>query len=160
MLKRLIITLALFLIPATANATCPSWEYDASNSIYYSGSDLWSAKAHSVVAGGTSNSTELSRCNIRTNNAPPRAEGYVAPVPDFELHFTANGYQLELRTVGNCDTTLLINTGGGNWYFDDDDYGDGDAKIRLTRPTSGVYDIWVGTYDNENCDARLELESF
>lgn len=160
MLKRLILTLALMLLPAAAYAACPQWQYDASSVIYYSGADLWTPKAHSVVAGGTNDSTPLDRCGIRSLNGPPAPVGYVAPAPDFELQFTANGYQLELRTVGNCDTTLLINTGGGNWYFDDDDNGGSGARIRLTRPSSGVYDIWVGTYDYENCDAQLQLESF
>lgn len=157
MLKRLLLSLALILVPTIALA-CPDWRQEPTASyLRYSGSDLWQPKAHSVVAGGDQ---YLNNCGIYHQSSGERAIGYVAYRPDFELQYTGGNYQLEFRAVGNCDTVLLINTGGGNWYFDDDDGGAGDAKIRLTRPSTGVYDIWIGTYDPSTCNARLELESF
>jgi hypothetical protein len=54
----------------------------------------------------------------------------------------------------------LINTASVNWYYDDDDNGDLDPKIVLTRPADGYLDIWVGTYDGAYCDAILSLETF
>jgi len=47
-----------------------------------------------------------------------------------------------------------------NWFYDDDDNGNLDPRIVLTRPSNGIIDIWVGTYDGEYCDAVLSLETF
>jgi len=55
---------------------------------------------------------------------------------------------------------LLINTGSTSWYYDDDDNGNADARISLTRPANGRIDVWVGTYDGTYCDAKLSLETF
>jgi hypothetical protein len=65
-----------------------------------------------------------------------------------------------VRVVSECDAALLINTASANWYYDDDDNGDLDPKIVLTRPANGRIDIWIGTYDGEFCNAQLQLETF
>ena len=57
-------------------------------------------------------------------------------------------------------TATSINTGAANWYYDDDDNGNLDARITLTRPSNGWMDIWVGTHDGSVCDAVLTLETF
>ncbi len=156
LVKKLLLVLAFLLVPGVALA-CPQVNLNGVE-LRYSGGELWDAKYFDVVAGGTEN---LERCNIRTGTGE-RAVGWVAPAPDFELYFTGGNYSLEFRVVGapGCDTVLLINTANENWYFDDDDFGDGDAKIRLTRPSEGWYDIWIGTYDPGNCNSRLTIETF
>ena len=65
-----------------------------------------------------------------------------------------------LKVVSECDSVLLVNTGAMNWYYDDDDNGNLDALITLTRPSNGWLDVWVGTHDGEVCDAVLSLETF
>lgn len=151
--------IALFLILAGTALACPDWRQGpTAGHLRYAGSDLWDAKAFDVVAGGDQ---YLDPCNIRHASSGERATGYVAYAPDFELEYLGgSGYQLELKVVSECDSTLLINTGGGNWYFDDDDMGNGDARICLTRPSKGTYDIWIGTYGSNTCNARFILESW
>ncbi|HAJ03763.1 MAG TPA: peptidase S1, partial [Brevundimonas sp.] len=74
--------------------------------------------------------------------------GNIGDAPDFRLSFSGNGAMpLFIRTISGSDTTLIINGPDGQWYCDDDSFGDGDAQVRFGRPQSGVYDIWVGSFD-------------
>ena len=81
--------------------------------------------------------------------------GYVSRAPDFELNYSAGSFPLVFRTLSSVDTTLIINGPDGRWYCDDDGYGDGDAEVRFNRPMSGVYDVWVGTYNRGNYSSML-----
>ena len=81
--------------------------------------------------------------------------GYVSRAPDFELNFSAGSLPLVFRTISSVDTTLIINAPDGRWYCDDDSYGDGDAEVRFNRPQTGVYDVWVGTYNRGNYSSTL-----
>jgi len=158
-MNKFVLGLVFLLVPLvpTAAQACPEVNLGGAQ-LYYTGDELYSVESFNVVAGGTEN---LDRCNIRTGTGES-ATGWVARAPDFELKFSGGNYELEFRVIGSkgCDTVLLVNTANSNWYFDDDDFGDGDAKIRLSRPSEGWYDIWIGTYGSDNCDARLYLETF
>jgi hypothetical protein len=143
-------------LAAGAAVACPDVGL-AGAEIRARGSQLYNPAAFKVVAGGD---RDISRCGIR-NNTDGRPQGYVSAAPDFELYFVQDGrYSLELRVVSECDAVLLINTGGGSWFWDDDDAGNLDPKIRLTRPSEGWYDIWIGTVDGQLCNAQLILETF
>ncbi|MBK4217997.1 hypothetical protein JJJ17_18875 [Paracoccus caeni] len=122
----------------------------------FSGQQAYQAIGFPVAAGGSS---RLSSCGIRFLS--DTGDGYVTQAPDFT--FTINklsGYQLEFRVESECDAVLVINTGDANWYYDDDDAGNIDPQIRLTRPSEGIYDVWIGTYDGKTCSARLIVETF
>ncbi len=161
-MKKLICSL-LFLIGLTAAASaCP--DIRAYGETYkMTGKQLYSRKEFSVVAGGDS---WISKCgNVRpTSESGDWGEGRVATRPDFSIELSGmSRYQLSigaLTDVAGCDPVLLINTGSENFYYDDDDWGDGDALIELTRPSNGWLDIWVGTYAGDVCDATLVLETF
>jgi len=146
---------ALFSVAAKA---CPEIRLSGQE-LDYSSADLYQPHSFKVIAGGNIN---LDNCRIRANNPPPTyATGFVVAAPDFELYYRhQRGYELEFRVVSDCDSVLLINTGAANWYFDDDDNGNLDARIRLSAPSSGWYDIWIGTYDPSTCNATLTLETF
>lgn len=136
---------------ASPAQACPDWGLGGTQ-LSYTGAELYQPRSHSVVAGGDR--------DLRSCRTAPGAVGYVAAAPDFELYVTGlGGYSLNLRVVSQCDSVLLINTGEGNWFFDDDSNGNLDASIRLTNPSEGWYDIWIGSLDG-NCQARLELETF
>ncbi len=155
-MKRLLLILVFMLVPGVALA-CPDWQQDPYyKQLRYSGPQLYNPKSFDVVAGGDQ---RLAGCGIR-NNTQGKPRGIVSYAPDFELVFRGNGYELEFRVESDCDSILLINTGAGNWYYDDDDAGNLDAKIRLNAASDGVYDIWIGTREPGNCNARLILETF
>ncbi|MEX0628527.1 MAG: hypothetical protein WEB63_07360 [Cucumibacter sp.] len=146
---------ALFTVAAQA---CPDYRLGGKG-LSYNATELYQSHSFKVIAGGEE---DLERCDIRVLNPPPRfATGYVTESPDFELDYSSTrGYALELRVESECDAVLLVNTGAGNWYFDDDDNGNLDPKIRLTQPSGGIYDVWIGTFDGDACDAVLILETF
>ena len=141
----------------TGAFACPNYNMAPGESYNASGTQLRQRKGFSVVAGGD---THVGNCpNVR-----PRTDfgaGYFPAAPDFSFNLSnMSGLRLVVSVVSECDSALLINTASANWYYDDDDNGNLDAKIVLTRPANGRIDVWIGTYDGEYCNARLDLETF
>lgn len=75
--------------------------------------------------------------------------GFVSKAPDVNLNFTGESESLGFEVTSNEDTVLLINMPGGVWTFSDDVNGV-NPLINLTTPEPGLYNIWVGTYDDNN----------
>jgi hypothetical protein len=154
MFKHALAAIAAVIVFAATTAfaaACPNIT-TGNQTFNHSATQLWSPISYNIIAGGDVN---LANC--------PRVPGvgYVVRNPDFSLYYNKNAnYELEFRTSGNCDTILLINTGAGNYYYDDDDGDGSNARIRLTRPSAGRYDIWVGTYGPSTCNSRLTMETF
>jgi len=99
-----------------------------------------------VVAGGSQDGNRL----------PGACTGWISDAPDFRVTYSAGRLPLAFRTVSGADTTLIINDPSGNWACDDDSFGDGDAQVVFRRPSSGVYDVWIGTF-NRGGTARAVL---
>jgi len=75
-------------------------------------------------------------------------DGYVSLRPDYNLNYVAgDSHSLTITVESDSDTVLLINAPDGQWYFNDD-FTDLDPLIYFSSPLSGVYNIWVGTFDN------------
>jgi len=55
------------------------------------------------------------------------------------------GLPLIFSAQSDADTVLLVNDAEGNWLCNDDTNGF-NPVISITNPTSGQYDVWVGTY--------------
>jgi hypothetical protein len=74
--------------------------------------------------------------------------GYMNREPDLEITYTAGRAPLIFSVASDDDTTLVINGPDGRWYCDDDggQYGL-NPSLRFVRPQTGVYDVWVGTYE-------------
>lgn len=118
--------------------------------------DLYDPQSVSLIAGGDQ---QIAKCGLSFGS--DRGTGYVTEAPDFSLKLSGmQNYKLAISVVSECDAILLINTGAVNWYYDDDDNGNYDPKITLSRPSNGWLDIWVGTHDGALCDAVLTLETF
>lgn len=146
-----VISAAATLVANAASADCPAWQYDARADIQGSAQHFWTPQRYNVVAGGRAN---LANCNIP-------GTGHVAAIPDFELNYQGDtNYDLNLRVEGDCDTTLLVNTANATWIFDDDNGGALQPSLYLPNAGTGVYDIWVGTYDTGLCQAELIVETF
>lgn len=86
---------------------------------------------------------------------PAACVGKISNAPDFEVTYSAGSLPLVFRTRSSVDTTLIINGPDGRWYCDDDSWGDGDAEVRFNKPSSGTYDIWIGTYGSSTASASL-----
>ncbi|MFO6466225.1 hypothetical protein ACK8OR_17690 [Jannaschia sp. KMU-145] len=159
MLKLITCAAAALLAGATVVAACPDWRQNGAVG-RFSGADLWEPRLFDITAGGTNNLR--AQCgSIYKSLKSDRGDGYFPTPPDFTIETPGmSGYTLEIAVVSECDSALLVNTPAGNWYYDDDDNGNLDAKITLTSPSSGILDIWVGTHDGQFCDAELRLETF
>lgn len=143
--------LAVSLAAGTARADCPVAQYGARAHISGTEHEFRAPQRFDVVAGG--------RANL--NGCPMPGTGYVAAIPDFELNYRPTGpADLNLRVEGRCDTTLLVNTDLAAWYFDDDTGGALQPSLHLPQAGSGIYDIWIGTYSPELCQAQLIVETF
>jgi hypothetical protein len=75
--------------------------------------------------------------------------GHIANAPDFTVYYTAGSFDLFLSAISQTDTTLVVRGPNGNWYCDDDG-GEGalNPGIQISRPASGMYGVWVGTYSS------------
>jgi hypothetical protein len=141
---------------ASAAAACPDFNQSGVGGSI-SGRELRSGLAYNVTAGGEN---YIWNCP-GINPGSDQGAGYFPTPPDFTFDLSGmGGHQLVISVLSDCDAALLINTGAVNWYYDDDDNGNQDPKIVLTRPSDGYLDIWVGTYDGKYCDAVMELQTF
>ena len=80
---------------------------------------------------------------------------FVSKAPDYRLDYTAGGFPLIFHVKSKADTTLLINLPDGKWIADDDSGGFPNPLIRLAKPMSGIYDIYVGTVAKGEAKATL-----
>ncbi|MFO0863294.1 MAG: caspase family protein [Gemmataceae bacterium] len=80
---------------------------------------------------------------------------YVAKAPDFRIEYAAGKFPLNFTVKSVGDTTLLINLPDGTWIADDDSGGGLDPLIRLAKPQSGVYGIYVGSLSKNLVQADL-----
>lgn len=156
-MKRILATtLALFGFAGAAQA-CPNWNLNPTYGSYnLSVGQLRAGQQISMTAGGDNYVWNCPNVNPQTD----QGAGYFTSQPDARIFVNGiEGNRLVFQVRSNCDSALLINTGTASWYYDDDDLGNLDPQIVLTRPRSGQIDIWVGTYDGEYCDAVLMMSA-
>lgn len=99
----------------------------------------------SLTAGGS----------IQASVVSSSCRGIIAVAPDYQITYTAGSLPLAIQTQSGSDTTLVVNAPDGQWYCDDDSGGGTNAQVYFSKPSSGVYDIWVGVYSGNNTPATL-----
>jgi len=143
------------LLTVGAAAACPNYSLTG-DSYNVTGAYLYTPRSLEVRAGGQHS---ITACGVRAKS--DRGRGYVTETPDFSIRMSEmDRYSIVISVDSKCDSVLLINTGAKNWYYDDDDNGNLDARVTLSRPSNGWLDIWVGTHNGAVCDARVTLETF
>ena len=110
--------------------------------------------SHAASAGGRGR-----RRHVSGGCAEIPGSGYIIQNPDFELALSGNaqGQDMEVRLTSACDTVLLVNDATGEWQFVDDAEGTLNPVVVIPAAMDGVYDIWVGTLAEENCDATFSI---
>ena len=76
--------------------------------------------------------------------------GSVTAAPDYDVRYTAGSQSLlRIYFVADsfADTTLIINAPDGSWHCNDDAPGRIDPQVDFEDPASGLYDVWVGSYE-------------
>ena len=123
----------------------------------FTGTQLQNGVSVDVVAGGENYIWDCRHIRPGTD----QGAGYFTTKPDFTIELNRiQGYRLAISAISECDSALLINTSSGHWYYDDDDNGNLDPRIVLTRPANGYLDVWIGTYDGAYCDATMFLNAY
>lgn len=93
-----------------------------------------------ITSGGEINSSYQAGCT-----------GYVSQGPDYRLHWNGTTTQLAIfftPTTDTEDATILVNTPDGTWICNDDmEEGNINPLALIENPSSGQYDIWVGSYE-------------
>ncbi len=94
-----------------------------------------------VEAGGPHIGTYTDQ---RTGN---RCQGHFSGDPNFRLNFTSGdlGFPLQFFATSGADTVLLVQTPDGTYHCNDD-FAGLNPRIRFDTPTTGAYNIYVGTY--------------
>lgn len=156
-MKTILTAIAALIGFAGAAQACPNWNMNPTYGSYnVSLGQLRSGQQISLTAGGDNYVWNCPNVNPQTD----RGAGYFTSQPDVRLFVNGiEGNRLVMQVRSNCDSALLINTGTATWYYDDDDLGNLDPQIVLTRPVSGQIDLWVGTYDGQYCDAVLMVSA-
>ncbi len=85
----------------------------------------------------------------------------ISDAPDLQVTFEAGGNALVFSVESEfftSDTSLIINLPDGNWACDDDSGSGLNPFLTLENPSSGIYDIWVGSvYGMGYTDAILTI---
>ena len=152
-MKKLLLVFVLFALALTVSFA-QNWELDPS----FGDVDLEEGFTPDpyiieLLAGG---SIDLERSSVRAVRNLG-AYGYIADAPDVDFYYETTGrFPLTIRVDGfGEDTVLLINDPDGNWRYNDDSDGV-DPAINYSKPKSGLYSIWIGTfYDDDYLDAEL-----
>lgn len=76
--------------------------------------------------------------------------GMIANAPDVRLVYSAGSSPLIISVNSDSDTTLVVNAPDGQWYCDDDSGEGVNPSVRFSKPMSGSYEIWVGTYSGSD----------
>jgi hypothetical protein len=101
----------------------------------------------SVLAGGSVDASELGGACV----------GQIATPPDLQVDYDSGTLPLYIFASSDEDTSLVVNTPNGEWICDDDSGGNFDPLVQFDDPQSGVYDIWVGVFDEENSNPNAML---
>lgn len=144
-------TVALAFTSGSAQA-CPDWQLQPPfGAVELSAGFLPDPYSRNVTAGGGFN---LQNCGFSW-------AGYVARAPDFDLYYNSGSSPLTFYVNSSFDTVLLINAPDGRWYFDDDSAGNLNPAITFNNPESGLYDVWIGTYQpGSGLRAQLFITEF
>lgn len=103
----------------------------------------------SLTAGFTPDpfTTVLAAGGVQdASSVDPACYGNIAAQPDFVLNYTAGDWPLRVFVTSDTDTTLLMRTPSGEVLCNDDADGLNPA-IALQSPQSGLYEVFIGTYD-------------
>jgi len=75
--------------------------------------------------------------------------GYATRAPDYSVSYTSGAFStLRFYFIGNGDTTMIINTPTASYTCIDDSFGTLNPTIDFNSPSSGRYDIWIGSYNS------------
>ena len=80
--------------------------------------------------------------------------GFTTSAPSFSVNYTSGSFPLlRFYFIGTCDTTMVINSPSGSYTCVDDSFGTLNPTIDFNSPSSGRYDVWIGTFSADGSEA-------
>lgn len=76
--------------------------------------------------------------------------------PDLSLNYRATVEALSIYVTAETDTTLVVRSPAGTWHCNDDAFGH-NPGVTFDEPGSGLYLIWVGTFEGGLAEATLGI---
>ena len=136
----------------TAADACPDFNLDATFGGLELEADFLPDPVSRIVAAG--GSVDLSACPEIGQS------GYVAAAPDFKFTYTGTApgtLSIGAVSLTGADLILIVNDPNETWHTDDDNGFSTSPVVRIETPAEGVYDIWVGTFNDGAKDAAILL---
>ncbi|MCC5812998.1 MAG: hypothetical protein JJU06_21750 [Ectothiorhodospiraceae bacterium] len=90
---------------------------------------------------------------VDSSLAPDCAGSVAADRPDVDLNFEPGSMALFIYVRSKVDTSLVIYGPDRRWYCNDDFMGE-DPMVVFHNPPAGNYNIWVGTWDDDDLGAE------
>lgn len=86
--------------------------------------------------------------DVEKSRLPSGCSGFITERPTLQIHYQAGRFPLIFATEeSDGGTVLVVNGPDAQWHCNDDsDNFDVDSEIAFAAPTTGYYDVWVGTY--------------
>jgi hypothetical protein len=73
--------------------------------------------------------------------------GFATSAPDYSVFYTSGSFPvLRFYFVGSGDTTMIINDPSASFRCIDDSFGTLNPTLDYNNPSSGRYDIWIGSF--------------
>ena len=84
----------------------------------------------------------------------PVCPGFVSEAPDFSVILDDAFREITFAVYSHAAMTLLVNAADGSWHCSDAQPGERPG-IRFHYPLAGLYDVWVGSADEDNYAAAI-----
>ncbi len=85
--------------------------------------------------------------SVNVNYLGGGCTGFATSAPDFSVNYTSGAFPtLRFYFVGSGDSTMIINSPSGAFFCNDDSFGTLNPSIDFNSPSSGRYDIWIGSF--------------
>ncbi len=85
--------------------------------------------------------------SVNVNYLGGGCTGFATSAPDFSVNYTSGAFPtLRFYFVGSGDSTMIINAPSGAFFCNDDSFGTLNPSIDFNSPSSGRYDIWIGSF--------------
>jgi serine protease Do len=124
---------------------------DPTATAYYAEFALESGFSGDPWASDTTNAGSTDPVDVGYLGGP--CVGWANDIPDFELTYESSGFTAAVLRFFFIpddpaeDTVLIVNATDGSWHCGDDSYGSVNPTVDFPNPSYGVYDIWLGTYE-------------
>lgn len=93
---------------------------------------------------------------VAANTLGEGCYGFISTRASFTLNYQAGSAPLIVSATSAADTVLAVRAPSGAWSCDDDT-DRLNPVVRFETPTSGRYQIWVGTFGDQTAQAMLNV---